>query len=243
MFLASIRQYLSKDGKDQFYFDFLNGPHISPGFPGIERFYRPPFYQYWPTEHTVQDITTARDWLCRYLAENGPYDGIMMFSQGCTLGLSTILLSNETESNHHHRPHTSFKFAIFICGAPSLEELDHFGFTVKPAARNLSEILRTGTTVESNTQLSTRTEDLNSFVTEVLAPLVSGSNLVNIPTVHIIGIKDQLYLPGLQLAGLCAPEKRIMYDHGGGHEIPRSKDASLKIVELVQWAVEQAQLV
>ena len=58
---------------------------------------------------------------------------------------------------------------------------------------------------------------------------------INIPTVHIYGIKDPRYTSSMQLAHFCAEDKRKVYDHGGGHEIPRTTKVSEQIAELLRW--------
>ncbi|XPT03477.1 hypothetical protein M3J09_012569 [Ascochyta lentis] len=58
---------------------------------------------------------------------------------------------------------------------------------------------------------------------------------LDLPTVHIYGIKDPRYPASIQLAYLSNPEKRLVYDHGGGHEIPRTSKVSAEIASAVQW--------
>ncbi|KAL2048881.1 hypothetical protein ABVK25_010833 [Lepraria finkii] len=58
---------------------------------------------------------------------------------------------------------------------------------------------------------------------------------IDIPTVHIYGIKDPRYTSSMQLAHFCAEDKRRVYDHGGGHEIPRTTKVSEQIAELLYW--------
>ena len=58
---------------------------------------------------------------------------------------------------------------------------------------------------------------------------------IDIPTVHIYGIKDPRYTSSMQLAHFCAEDKRRVFDHGGGHEIPRTTKVSDQIAELLRW--------
>lgn len=55
---------------------------------------------------------------------------------------------------------------------------------------------------------------------------------IKIPTVHVYGAKDPRWPASLQLAHFC--NRREMYDHGGGHDIPRSTDVSLKLAALLE---------
>ncbi|KAK3381175.1 serine hydrolase FSH [Podospora didyma] len=49
---------------------------------------------------------------------------------------------------------------------------------------------------------------------------------IDIPTVHVYGAKDPRWPSSMQLAYFCKEENRVMYDHGGGHDIPRSSQVS-----------------
>jgi hypothetical protein len=53
---------------------------------------------------------------------------------------------------------------------------------------------------------------------------------IRIPTVHIYGAKDPRWPSSMQLAYFC--QDRKMYDHGGGHDIPRSTEVSERIAGL-----------
>ena len=63
---------------------------------------------------------------------------------------------------------------------------------------------------------------------------------IRIPTVHIYGSRDPRFPAGIQLTQFCERSLRQCYDHRGGHEIPRSKKASEKIAELVEWSAAMA---
>ncbi|KAI1340427.1 serine hydrolase-domain-containing protein [Xylariaceae sp. FL0016] len=59
--------------------------------------------------------------------------------------------------------------------------------------------------------------------------------MIDIPTVHVYGIMDPRYPAGVQLAWMCNPEKRRVFDTGGGHEIPRNANVSNEIAGAIQW--------
>ncbi|KAL4951481.1 serine hydrolase-domain-containing protein [Aspergillus filifer] len=64
---------------------------------------------------------------------------------------------------------------------------------------------------------------------------------ISIPTVHIYGERDPRYVAGIQLSELCDRAKRKVYNHGGGHEIPRFEAVSGALADLVRWAVRAAE--
>ena len=58
---------------------------------------------------------------------------------------------------------------------------------------------------------------------------------IRIPTVHVFGSADPRFPASTQLAWLCEERERRMFDHGGGHDVPRKKDVSEAIAGLVEW--------
>jgi hypothetical protein len=55
---------------------------------------------------------------------------------------------------------------------------------------------------------------------------------IGLPTVHVYGAKDPRWPSSMQLAYFCKDRK--MFDHGGGHDIPRSTEVSERIAEMVR---------
>jgi hypothetical protein len=62
---------------------------------------------------------------------------------------------------------------------------------------------------------------------------------MDIPTVHIYGIKDPRYPASIQLAHFSNENNRKVFDHKGGHEIPRTTIVSQTIAGMVEWLGEQ----
>jgi pimeloyl-ACP methyl ester carboxylesterase len=235
--LASFRPFVADLGID---FDFVDAPYPGTPAPGIEMFYRPPYYQFWENDN-AEEIQKTRKWLADLIARSGPYDGVMMFSQGCVLGASFLL---------HHPLETyaelPFKFAIFICGGPSLKDLEALGFSIAPAVwesdriskRDLSEMASTHAILRHGSE---RWAELDTVPTvDDVTDEIVGPYQIQIPTVHIIGRKDPRYHSGLHLATLCNPKTRDIYDHGGGHDIPRTDAVSRTIATLVKKAALSA---
>lgn len=166
----------------------------------------------------------------------------MMFSQGCSLGACALLL-HQAETPHLSPP---FKKAIFICGGAPLPIVESLGFQVPKsvwerdlasrkalaAQADVSAILAKGTARWSGA-------DENSSLPseEELRDEIKGPYRISIPTVHIYGSKDPRFAAGVHLSGLCDPAQRKTYNHGGGHEIPRTTDVSGTIADLVRWAL------
>lgn len=74
--VASFRSLLSSD----YEFTFVDGPDSCSPAPGIASIYPGP-YLCWYQTPTTKAVTKAHDLVRSILAEKGPFDGIMGFSQ------------------------------------------------------------------------------------------------------------------------------------------------------------------
>lgn len=253
---ASFRQRLAREiDPEDLEFDFVNGPKPSSAAAGIDLFYPGPYYCYWPANYTLDDLANARAWLKDYVARYGPYDGVMTFSQGCLL-VSSLLLHHEKEcasaTDQYSSPPPPFKFAIFICGGVSLLELENnLDFTVAPELWELDKASRSALQARAASSAilaegSNRWRDdvlgMTNRSTDELAQMLKGPYRIRIPTAHVVGSKDPRYFSGMLLANLCHAKVRKVFDHGGGHEIPRTEYTSSTIAQLIQWVSSPAVL-
>ncbi|KAF2093097.1 hypothetical protein NA57DRAFT_81776 [Rhizodiscina lignyota] len=170
-------------------FEFVEGNVEYPAAPGISTLF-PSTTGYWAyfDPSSASSILQAIEDLAAYIASEGPFDGVMAFSQGAAL--AAMLLA---------RPSLApvFTFAIFICaGAPYCEK------------------------------------SLRRGVPRFLSPEKDGA-VINVPTAHIIGRKDDLLGESIKLIDLCADGMtdregssvrygvlKKVFDHGRGHEVP-----------------------
>ncbi|CBF79856.1 putative EF-hand calcium-binding domain protein [Aspergillus nidulans FGSC A4] len=143
-------------------FDFLDGPYPSNPAPGIDLYYPPPYYTYYaesPQNTTIDSIRSTQDWLYGVIAERGPYDLVMTFSQGAMVAAEALLmhqveaergLCQQSQSAIIDGVHDEegrgnkiaangetvgnvlppFKSAIFICGGAPLTLLEHIGYNI-----------------------------------------------------------------------------------------------------------------
>lgn len=209
----------------------------------MDLFYSPPYFSWWEADG-VEPVRKACAWLNDYAAKNGPYDAALMFSQGCVLGSSALLFHQE-ETPHLPLP---FKTAIFVCGGASLTVLEELGFHVSAEARERELASRSALASQAGSSAvlargSSRWTGIDAIhgglSEEELRKEITSPYRISIPTVHIYGSKDPRYATGVHLSGICEPGNRRTYDHGGGHEIPRTEAVSTSIAELVQWALAQ----
>ncbi|PQE09955.1 EF-hand calcium-binding domain protein [Rutstroemia sp. NJR-2017a BVV2] len=224
-------------------YDFLPGAYPTSPAPGITPFFpEGPYLSHLPDSPSPHGIQTAHAHLLTHITQHGPYDGVLAFSQGCTL-LSTFLLS----LSHNHQP-PPFKFAVFICGGPSLSFLEqHLGIPVPAHAYELDsrsriELVQTARKVSSGSGggdywgEGARAKDSVVNQDEDYGVRVPEEGKIGIRTVHVIGKKDPRRLAGLCLVGLCSEEGRRVWEFEGGHEVPRKGDAVERLGGLVRWA-------
>lgn len=222
----------------------MDGPFPSDPAAGVDLFYEPPYYSWWESA-SVDDIRAACLRLNEYIARTGPYDAALMFSQGCVLG-SSILLLHQEETPHLPPP---FKSAIFVCGGASMNILQELGFHISAEAHERDAASRTALELQAGSaavlsQGVNRWKGLGSISgglsEEELRNEIQSPYRIDIPTLHVYGSKDPRYAAGVHLSGVCNPEKRRTYDHGGGHEIPRTNEVSSSIADLFLWAIDLA---
>lgn len=248
---------------DIYVFDFVDAPYPSEGAPGITAIYKTQTYTWWP-QGTPDSIRAAHKWVSDYARENGPYDAFCCFSQGCSL-TATMALYHAMNSNNPEVEPLPFRAAIFICGGVPFPALEDMGLGVSPYAHQVNQY--TGALLNNATvRLAELAQNLSLIKRGVgLWEYGADKNLHNpesrpqrndvfgldytkfpenarikIPTVNIYGSKDPRWPAGIQLAEFC--DDSVEFDHGGGHDIPRSTEVSNKIADMVREVIERAQM-
>jgi hypothetical protein len=243
-----------------FIFEFRDGPFSASPAPATDIIFESHHLAWWLLPTTISGIRDAHKALDAYLDEHGPFDILLGFSQGCSL-IGSYLLYHAREKPTNTPPR--FKAAVFICGGLPLAALEDLGVDVPERAKSIDaatgKLLRKRTEnlarlAEDPSQV-TRGMDNWSEVADLLhhperAPEQSdvfGLDFtampedlrIRIPTVHVLGAKDPRWPAAYQLAQFC--DRKRVYDHGGGHEIPRSSVVSDKIAELVEEVAREMQ--
>lgn len=225
-----------------FEFDFVDAPYASTPATGVELFYAPPYYSFYDPD--LESIKKAHRWLLDYVDEHGPYDGVMNFSQGCALS-STLLLYHQ--KFHPDKP-PPFKVAMFICGGIVLSALDDLGFVVSEEAKEIDEKSKVQLLSRASTEAILKdgsnrwgvgfdplSQKDKSNIFGFNFENIPKDRMIQIPTVHVYGAKDPRYPSSITLAQFCKASVRKTYDHGGGHDIPRTRDVNIAMAELVEW--------
>lgn len=241
---ASFRAKLPSDWE----WDFPDAPYSAKPHPGIDVLFRSPTYAWWlASQDIVNAVRAAHLWLDEYIEEHGPYDGVCCFSQGCSL-VGTYLLYHAKENPQLPLP---FRSAVFICGGLPLPVLEDMGLDAQGAydlnqrtvdlMKAKSAVIYDPSNLPKGQGLWDYTADLEHKADELPDEAdcfgldftsFPADIRVKIPTVHIVGAKDPRWSAGVQLAYFC--DNRKLFDHGGGHDIPRTTQVSMRIAELLK---------
>jgi hypothetical protein len=96
---------------------FTNGEIMASPSPDIEKVYEGPYYSFFswsdpPTGSELESVSAAYQLIYDVIEEEGPFDGILGFSQGATL--ASAFLMHHAEQHPLDLPFVHFKYAIFI---------------------------------------------------------------------------------------------------------------------------------
>ncbi|KAK3380120.1 serine hydrolase FSH [Lasiosphaeria ovina] len=249
---AAFRAKLDKS----YTFDFVDAPFDCAPAPGVKVLFDSGHYTWWP-KATINSIKGAHKWLIDYAEEHGPYDAVICFSQGCSL-VGSFLLYHYRETPNEELP---FKAAMFVCGGVPLPVLEDLGLPVSQRAHDINDETvrllkqKAGALTELAANLDRirpgvglwddtagllhdpRVMPHESDVFGLDFTAMPADAHIKIPTVHVYGAKDPRWPASVQLAHFC--DDRKMYDHGGGHDIPRSTEVSRQMAALLQGLKEQ----
>jgi pimeloyl-ACP methyl ester carboxylesterase len=239
-----IGPLLSKLSSDHSY-DFVDGEIPCAPAHGIELLYPPPFLCYYD-RHETASIHSALTVLGEIIEEDGPFDGIIGFSQGAALAASFIL-SHQLDSPQKALP---FKVAIFIAGGLPLSPSPTKGKDITAEAR-LAE--KTGglmlsplqekelEIVVEMTNNRTIVESPDDRIFSFDPDFFSGAR-ISIPTVHIIGSNDPWAGYSKALVRLCRADLTKVQFHNGGHDVPRSESSLRLCADRIEEAIGVAHL-
>ena len=281
MHVAGLRDLLGSTYK----FDFVEGEKSCDAAPGISQIkyhaatvgnnrvlgiaeiYTGPYIAFF-AHPTPEQVAEAFELVNEVIEEDGPFDGVMGFSQGASLAASLIL---QRQLDHPSKA-PQFRFAIFICGllpfspnrefheelygslrdqaaSASIAELDEKASLTRNAFNNdiewtsaVSEAITKRPSAAVAQQAIAMFESLKGnsrqSIPKAWHPLWDTSR-IDMPTAHIIGAKDPWMPQSLLLKDFCVESQSRMYDHRGGHEVPRSETVARGIADCILWAADK----
>ena len=182
-------------------------------------------------------VRAAQEYILGVVEDEGPFDGILGFSQGAALAASILL--EQTCSIQQNPESSMFKFAIFICAT-------------RPWDVNHARLIDVG----QRTSIASYSEfDDVASVEENAREYVSSRNVIRllsryetkagerirIPSAHIVGgQKDPDMRESEALLELCGADLVKVVNHESGHMIPRSHLSNDRMVEAIMWAIEKS---
>ncbi|KAJ9654234.1 hypothetical protein H2198_006694 [Neophaeococcomyces mojaviensis] len=185
-------------------FDFVDAPFECSAAPGISEVYPAP-YLAWHSRYDPEYVSEVHDFLASVIEEDGPYDGIMGFSQGASLAASLLLCHEHIRcSRPDEQLDPLFKVAIFfnavmlfspsreigsnITEAIKLQEEKHMGF-LKGEPQFLPspefELLETSSTTSSSAPIVFKMPNWSSTSSTSLSSLSSISSAEDEPSQEI----------------------------------------------------------
>jgi hypothetical protein len=235
---------------NKFEFTFLDAPFECEPAPGTDVLFKSGHYAWWKHQ-TINGVRGAHQQLDDHVAAHGPFDILLGFSQGCSL-VGSYLLYHARETPDEPLP---FKAAVFVCGGMPLHVLEDLGVDVPARAKAVndmtSKLMRQKASALADMAANPERIQLGVGLWDDVGGLlhdpkkmpeekdVFGLDFttmaedlrITIPTVHIYGAKDPRWPASVQLAYFC--DKKKLYDHRGGHDIPRTTEVSETIARLV----------
>lgn len=206
-------------------FDFINADFPCAAAPEFEGLFQPPFYK-WYEEYTVDKIDAVHRHLETIIERDGPYDGVIGFSEGAAVAAS-MLLSRSNDDSSDTAP--LFKIAVFFNAIAVLSPKSNLG---RPLDRHdAAEILQA-----SNELLVDAVPSSDSRVECMLDGIYAigpdfNSKKIPIPTLHVIGRNDPFVARSRGLLQLCDTPLAVSISSVAGHEIPKAAGTLDNIAE------------
>lgn len=158
---------------------------------------------------------------------------------------------------HHERDHPftapPFRFGVILAGTlPFSHDID-FGHDVSTyfsntdlkqylEAQTLPEILKQNRRRSIQDLDSQVTQDDNQQPSQICRMFWPSPKItpVQVPSVHVYGVKDGWFEQSLELAGLYESRDRSTLQHDGGHHIPSSPDTMRQLCKMIEVAATKS---
>ncbi|KAF7133671.1 hypothetical protein CNMCM5793_004969 [Aspergillus hiratsukae] len=208
--LAALRSRISPEHT----FDFIDAEFDCPPAPGISDFYPSP-YLGWHAQYDPPHVQAVHDYLWSVIREDGPYDGVIGFSEGAALAASLLLCHEHVHLiDGSAQPRDApFKVAIFFNSVVMLSPSERIGSNITQSIQKVEdsylEFLHVGS---SDPQART--------LPAIFGFPPSFPSRIAVPTLHVIGEHDAFAEYSRAVAGLCRQEIAEVLVFDGGHELP-----------------------
>ncbi|KAF2802560.1 uncharacterized protein BDZ99DRAFT_550843 [Mytilinidion resinicola] len=237
---------------DDFEFEFVQGTigHAKEGWAiHTDTFANSGLWEYYDLLDPYNVIETEQE-LLQLIEDDGPYDGVLGYSQGASLAAQAIIrfaVENPTATADQF----PFRFAVFInCPTPiRILEMDE---KVEPdipkpeeADANLYRMLaRANPLLDSNSLFPARLGNGRRILTDNTVGLTKADaaldgQLIKIPTLHIRCPEDKEQF-GLEAYELCEKSEARQFFHHHDHDFPRGYEEMRAIAKEIRSLAEAA---
>jgi hypothetical protein len=150
----------------------------------------------------------AIEYLYEIMQEEGPFDGIIGYSEGATVA-ATLLLHEQKRFDMEGRI-PMFKCAVFFAGWPPMTpELD--GLVLAD---------------ETDLTITIPTCHISEFLS---------SHVNQTPTdTHVVGSLDPYLAGSIALYNVCDMDTACLFDHGKGHTLPRDSETVKELGDIIR---------
>ncbi|PVH76706.1 hypothetical protein DL98DRAFT_425086 [Cadophora sp. DSE1049] len=218
----------------------------------------------WTRNAGPPEIRSAHEYIETVIEEEGPFEGVMGFSDGAATAASILLqheINKSDKPSPFHfailfscplvsSPDTSFEKAFYessynMSSTEMFKALDVSVNDLPDQNRRDSQYVDSaaGSPKQSAMEAESKVlvQGLNSLP-KIYHPALL-SERVKIPTAFISGNNDP-YLKAVQMTGGLFGKKNTKFvEHSGGHHLPKEGSQLKNTVAAAQWAIRQSQLI
>lgn len=188
-------------------------------------------------------VEAAQSYIHEIIEEEGPFDGVIGFSQGAALAASLIL---EHQKSYPNAINSLFKFAIFAGASLPFNKDDCIGLNLWEDARNGTPKYKDEFAGEVDVFQPLGFPPVEELENGILAryhPDKCPNTRIKIPTLHVIGKKDRYAPQSRMLVKLCAGStagaQTIVIDHEDDHRMPRAVRDQDKVARAIMLMIDR----
>lgn len=228
-------------------FDFLDAQFKSSAGPGVAEFFAPP-YLAWHDHYQPSHVGNVHEYLREVIEEDGPYDGVIGFSQGAALAASLLLYhESQKEAGAGDSSRNLFKVAIFfnsvVLLSPCTDTGNNIDEEIKQGEAIYAGLLRGQQTISFPEAYASpdgneeeNPDSIFGFESDTFP------HRIQVPTLHVIGIQDQYAVHSRKLVKLCRPDRAQKIEVDCGHEVPRNVAVLTELAEVFELVVSMASM-
>lgn len=193
--------------------------------------YPPPYLSFYTAPY-LEDLEDAKDYIRETIDDQGPFDGIIGFSQGCALAASMMLEDSPMSE--------IFRFGVFFCASLPFNKDDLGGKERWDLARK-SQNDPMGE-FAGELELSycpTYPEGLEAVIHGRFHPARTPETFFSVPVLHVIGKQDPFAKQSRLLSEMSEQNGSMVFEHGTGHEMPRNVGEKARIVEMISELIDR----